>query len=38
VAVHDDGTFTLRLPIEPGFELADLIRHLCSRRADEGER
>jgi hypothetical protein len=38
VAVHDDGTFALRLAIEPGSELAELLRHLCSRRADEGER
>jgi len=35
VEVGDDGTFTLRLPLEQGTELAELIRRLCSRYGDK---
>ena len=36
VQVHDDGSFTVRLPLELGTELAELIRRRCSRQGDGG--
>jgi hypothetical protein len=38
VPVHDDGTFTLRLPVDTGPELAELVRRLCGRYADKDDR
>lgn len=37
VPVRNDCSFRLRLPVEPGSELAELVRRLCGRRADEDD-
>lgn len=35
VQVDDDGSFTVRLPLAPGPDLAELIRRLCSRYGEK---
>ncbi|MGE5161170.1 MAG: hypothetical protein ACM3O5_06670, partial [Betaproteobacteria bacterium] len=35
VQVDDDGSFTVRLPLVPGPDLAELVRRLCSRYGEK---